>query len=87
MKEMTTIGTPRTIDSMVGSRLASPEILAASTIEPITQPTYQTLQNRKASLNLQGQRKAMSLYNAPVVKERYKRVISHFNKPKNSLNG
>ena len=27
----------------------------------------------------------MALYNAPVVKERYKRVISHFNKPKNSL--
>ena len=29
----------------------------------------------------------MVLYNAPVVKERYKRVISHFNKPKNSVNG
>ena len=33
------------------------------------------------------QRKAVALYKAPVVKERYKRVISHFNKPKNSFNG
>ena len=33
------------------------------------------------------QRKAVALYKAPVVKERYKRVISHFNKPKSSFNG
>ena len=39
---------------------------------------------RKASLNLPSQRKAIALYKAPVVKECYKRVISHFNKPKNS---
>ena len=32
------------------------------------------------------QRKAVALYKAPVVKERYKRVGSHFNKQKNSSN-
>ena len=33
---------------------------------------------------MRAQRKAVALYNAPIVKERYKRVASHFNKPKNS---
>ena len=37
--------------------------------------------------NMKAQRKAVALYNAPVVKERYKRVASHFNKPKNSQVG
>ena len=49
-------------------------------------PQQQNLSLRKGSLNLRTQRKAVALYNAPVVKERYKRVISHFNKPKNSFN-
>ena len=38
-------------------------------------------------MNAAAQRKTMALYKAPVVKERYKRVISHFKKPKNSYNG
>ena len=40
---------------------------------------------RKGSLNLQAQKKAMALYKAPVVKDKYRQVIPHFNKPKQSL--
>ena len=50
-------------------------------LDPITEGQFGM---RKASLNLPSQRKAIALYKAPVVKECYKRVISHFNKPKNS---
>lgn len=54
-----------------------------ATLDPINEQSFL----RKQSLNLPAQRKAVALYKAPVVKERYKRVISHFNKPKNSYNG
>ena len=50
-------------------------------MDPISEGAFNV---RKGSLNLPSQRKALALYNAPVVKECYKRVISHFNKPKNS---
>ena len=52
-----------------------------ATLDPINEQSFL----RKQSLNLPAQRKAIALYKAPVVKERYKRVISHFNKPKNSF--
>ena len=51
------------------------------TLDPISEASFNL---RKASLNLQSQRKAVALYKAPVVQNKYKRVISHFNKPKNS---
>ena len=51
------------------------------TLDPINEASFNL---RKASLNLPSQRKAVALYKAPVVQNKYKRVISHFNKPKNS---
>lgn len=52
-------------------------------LDPISEPSAFSM--KRGSLNLPSQRKALALYNAPVVKECYKRVISHFNKPKNSF--
>ena len=59
-------------------------IAPQTTLNPITELPFNL---RKGSLNLPSQRKALALYKAPVVRERYKRVISHFKKPKNSING
>ena len=68
-------------NSFITSNVVSPTMGA---LDPITEQSFNM---RKASLNLPAGRKAMQLYKAPVVQERYKRVISHFNKPKNSFNG
>jgi len=43
--------------------------------------------NRKTSLQSPSKSKAVALYRAPVVSEKYKHVIAHFKKPKNSCNG
>ena len=67
--------------NITSDSLTSPQSHQLQSLDPITESNFNA---RKASLNLPSQRKALALYNAPVVKECYKRVISHFKKPKNS---
>ena len=45
----------------------------------------QLMINRKNKPNLPAQRKALKLYNAPVVDTKFRNVISHFKRSKNSL--
>ena len=68
-----------TSDGTTPAGFVSPSLPA--TLDPINEASFNL---RKASLNLPSQRKAVALYKAPVVQNKYKRVISHFNKPKNS---
>ena len=71
-----------TTTAVTSDSLTTPQSNQLQLLDPISEGIG--FNSRKASLNLPSQRKALALYNAPVVKECYKRVISHFNKHKSS---